>query len=532
MADLSKVSTEDLLAYKQGNMSAVSTEGLMALRGIHAQSKPDPNFFERVSRNFEQRAAMERGLAEKAVAGKKTEAEALGEIALSSVGGPISDVIGAALEPTIKAAAPYVPQPVKDVAGKVSEAYQQIPERGRDIIEAAGNALNLVGGGAASKPLAVGAIKAAPIVGKAVAEVPAVVGKGAAAALAPNIPKETAVLAKRAVDLGIDLRLDQISPTRARKSIQKISQDLPFSGVDASEAANKIAWNRGVARTIGQESDSLGPETIQKFQADAASKFNSAIGVGDFKVTGSDFQKIKSIEENLPKNVTEDIAKIVKSHTEQFRKDLTPVSSTKTVPAGVDEFGMAITKTVKTAKEPIISSQKLASLRSDLIQSLPKIDPKAKSHVSELIDIIDDIAERNISPENIAKLKQARREWRNFKTIEPLLEKSTDGLINPTDLMQRVASSKYIKASKTAVGEDDLVDLARIGKQFLVKAGGSDTVAKSVLVGGSAAGTAALLGHPLALLTEAAVLGANRGFQAINKSKTIRDLAIKKGLNE
>lgn len=532
MADLSKVSTEDLLAYKQGNMAAVSTEGLMALRGIHAQSKPDPSFFERVSRNFQLRSEMEQGLADKAVAGKKTEAEALGEIALSSVGGPIGDVIGAALEPAMKSVAPYVPQPVKDVAGKVSEAYQKIPERGRDIIDAAGNALNLVGGGAAAKPLAVGAVKAAPIVGKAVAVVPAAVGKGAALALAPNIPKETAVLAKRAVDLGIDLRLDQISPTRARKSIQKISQDLPFSGVDASEAANKAEWNRGVAKTIGQESDSLGPETIQKFHADAASKFNSAVGNGDFKVIGSDLQKIRSIEDNLPKNVTEDIAKIVRSHTSQFRNDLTPVTSVKTASSGIDDFGAAVTKSIKTAKSPIISAQKLASLRSDLIQSLPKIDPKARPHVSEIIDIIDDIAERNISPDNISKLKQARREWRNFKTIEPLLEKSTDGMINPTDLMQRVAASKYIKASKLAVGEDDLVDLARIGKQFLVKAGGSDTVAKSVLVGGSAAGTAALLGHPLALLTEAAVLGANRGFQAVNKSKTIRDLAIKKGLNE
>ena len=127
--------TEDqVMSYAQQNMGKPQEQG----------------FLSRVSKNFEQRAAMEQGLADKAIAGNKYTPEALGEIALSSVGGPIGDVVGAALQPAMEAAAPYVPQVVKDAAGYVGELYNKIPERGRDVLGAIGNAANIA-------PVAVGA---------------------------------------------------------------------------------------------------------------------------------------------------------------------------------------------------------------------------------------------------------------------------------------------------------------------------------------------------------------------------------------
>lgn len=58
MADLSGVSTEDLLAYKSGDLSKVSTQGLMSLRGISSAPPPapvapsDPNYFQRVAQDW------------------------------------------------------------------------------------------------------------------------------------------------------------------------------------------------------------------------------------------------------------------------------------------------------------------------------------------------------------------------------------------------------------------------------------------------------------------------------------------------
>ena len=132
------------------------------------ESGQKPGFLGRVGQSFVQRDIAEQELANKTIAGQKAMPEGLAEIAFSRVGGPIGDVIGAALQPAMEAAAPYVPQKIKDVAGAVGELYKKIPERGRDIIEAGGNVLNIVGGGLAGKSAAKGvgaargALKTAP----------------------------------------------------------------------------------------------------------------------------------------------------------------------------------------------------------------------------------------------------------------------------------------------------------------------------------------------------------------------------------
>jgi len=99
--------------------------------------------------------------------------------------------------------------------------------------------------------------------------------------------------------------------------------------------------------------------------------------------------------------------------------------------------------------------------------------------------------------------------------------------------MQRVASSPYIKASRSALGQDELVDLARIGKQFLPKQGGSDTVQKAILGGGG--GTLALmaLSNPVTAIPVALKaglgIGANRALQSINTSQRAVKASLKRG---
>ncbi len=411
-------------------------------------------------------------------------------------------------------------------AGLAAKAGSAALQSGKSAIVAAPAGALYGAGSAEPGQRTEGAIRGAGVASAVGAGLPLIAPAAGALAstIAPKIDAGTAALAQRAKNFGIDLRLDQLSPTAARKTVQKVSQEIPFSGVDAHNALQAQQFNSAVAKTIGQDATDLGPATINKFIDDAETKFKSAIGTGDFQVNKDDLDAITKIEDNLPKNITKDVADIVREHTGQFKNDLTVSKSS--VASGVDDFGRPVTKTVDLP--PIISASKLSSLRSDIIKSLPNIDGAARPHVAEIVDIIDGIAERNLPAESIAKLQQARYEWRNFKTIEPLLEKSVDGNINPTQLMNRVAASPYIKASRSAVGEDDLVDLARIGKQFLPKLGGSDTMQKSALAVGAKrigdVGIAALLGLPKA----AAVVGANRAYQSgINSNSALVNLALK-----
>lgn len=334
-------------------------------------------------------------------------------------------------------------------------------------------------------------------------------GAGAAAGavkstVVPKLSKETVALAEKAKQLGIPLRLDQISPTRVRKTVQKVSQEVPFSGVDAFEETQRKAFSKALAKTIGQDAEDLSPATIQKFLDDSSKKFNSITTGQRVNFNAAAKQNLDAIVADAEDSLTGDVAAIVKRNVDKLGEDIATGA---------------------------VSGEKIASFRSNLIARIPNADSGAKAYLSKIVSTIDDVVEKGLPKDKADLLSQTRREWRNFKTIEPLLEEAENGVINPTKLLNRVKASPYIKASRNATGSDDLIDLARIGKQFLPKAGGSDTFQKTVLGGGVGALGVTALSNPLLALgiatKGAAVVGANRGVQAANSSQRLVDLAVK-----
>lgn len=355
-----------------------------------------------------------------------------------------------------------------------------------------------------------GAAEGAAIGGAIGGAVPAA-GAAASAvksAVIPKIDEAIKPLVKRAQDFGIPLRADQVAPSRVRNTVQKVSQEVPFSGVDKFEDAQNKAFNKAIAKTLGQDADNASPETIKKFRDDVSQKFNSVVGGKEIAVTPEDLQNIQAIKTSARKSIETGLADVVDKNVDDVVKDL---------------------------QEGALSGKKLASIRSELAKTATRAQGGSSEFIGDLVDSIDDIAAKNITEEEGKVLAGARRQWRNFRTIQPLLEKSTDGNINPTQLINRVASSRFIDASNKAVGEDDLVDLARIGKEFLPKKGGSDTFQKTALTlgVGSAGGLASLaVTNPLLAAQTVAGAGgamlANRGLQAVNTSQRL----IKAGLKE
>jgi hypothetical protein len=89
-----------------------------------------------------------------------------------------------------------------------------------------------------------------------------------------------------------------------------------------------------------------------------------------------------------------------------------------------------------------------------------------------------------------AALKTARGQWRNMRTIEPLVAKSTDGRLSPSllrgEVMKRVPNF-------AEGGGGDIADLARIGRSFVAdQVPNSGTaqraLAQSLLTGGTVGG--------------------------------------------
>ena len=134
-----------------------------------------------------------------------------------------------------------------------------------------------------------------------------VVGAGITAtgrAFVPKIEGATAKLAKRTEEFGIPLRLDQISPTRARSGIQKISQSLPFSGVDEFETMQRVSFNKALAKTIGEDAEDLSPATINRFLDNNSNKFDSVLKNKEVIISADDIDNIKGIKNNIQDTIS------------------------------------------------------------------------------------------------------------------------------------------------------------------------------------------------------------------------------------
>lgn len=338
---------------------------------------------------------------------------------------------------------------------------------------------------------------ATPLAGAALSKIPK-----------PNVSQAVKDLAATAKNkFGIDLSIDQIAPSKVRDTVQKISQNIPGSGVDAFQEKQTTQWMRGVAKTLGEDADNLAPEVIQKYLKRAGTDFESALANKTITFEQKDINALADVAAMAKRKVSTGLADVVQNNVDDVLDNLSKFS-------------------VKNGGRRDVPGEKLASLRSQLLADLPSIEGGARQQVAKIIDKIDEVVDRALSPAEVKKLANARLQWRNFRTLEPLLEKSPDGMINPTQLMQKVASSKYIKASRKKVGEDDLVDLARIGKQFLPKKGGSDTAQKLIGAGAvGSLGTLALTNPPAALAIAAKLAvgaGANRGYQKlVNQSPNV-----------
>lgn len=291
------------------------------------------------------------------------------------------------------------------------------------------------------------------------------------------------VLGRRAKQFDIPLRMDQIKPSQMTKTLQKVSQAIPGSGTAKFEDIQRTAWNKALAKTIG--TTDLTPESIAKFRSNNSTIFDDVLRKNTVKITPDDVENLKNVQ-------TMDVF------------DLTP-----------NDYNIVvrdIAKTVGDLRTGQVSGQKVSAARSYLLDKSTRAG-NATPFYNELIDRIDDVAKRSLNPADNAKLNLARKQYKNFKTMQPLLQEGME--VDPNKLMQRVKSSRFIDASSMATGEDELVDLARIGKHLLKKQGGSDTFEKGLMLGGGGLGGygAATLGPVGGATAIGGALAGNRALQ-------------------
>lgn len=498
------------------NNTSIQPEPITQAQPVAPSAPQEPDFMSRVAQSLSNRGKQYKDIVSARDAGQQTDLESALQIIGKPIVGTINDAIGGAIGLAGRGLSAITPDMIENpivnafstgaetgaeaampALSRISEMYGQFAQENP---RAARNLESVANIGLAA-PFA----KPAQVAAQATGQGAKAVGRAAVSPIIPTVAADVAPLAARAQQFGIPLRLDQVAPSRFRNTVQKVSQELPLSGANVFEEAQTAAFNKALAKTIGQDAEKLDPTTIQKFLKDSGSKFDSVLKGKTIAVDDLFSGQLAKIAEDASLTATDDVAKAVYKNIGKLRDDLVQGS---------------------------VSGERLAAQRSELLKRQASAQGPIKDSIGEIIDAIDDLAERNLPEKSIQTLAQARREYRNFKTIEPLLEKATEGTINPTQLLNRVASSKYIKASRSEVGQDDLVDLARIGKEFLPSKGGSDTMQKAAL-GGNIGLFGTGVGAATSIPATAATLAANRALQSLyNASQPIVGAAIKKGLRK
>lgn len=322
----------------------------------------------------------------------------------------------------------------RTVAGGLSGAVLG----GGDAAVRSGGDPNAIASGAATGLLLGGAT---PTAGKAIgAGVNKLIGGG-------SVPQRVAQLAQLARDkYGINIGPGQLSTNPTIKFLDSVVNRLPFSGGTAAKEAQQQAFNKAVAGSFGETATSVTPEVI-----DAA---KNRIG-----------QVFDSVADRTP----------VINADRQFQNDITNAykEAQQTLqPSEIDPLRnqmLAIVGKFKEGNSSIDGAtyQALTRKGAPLDRMMNSNDPNIRYTAGQIRDALDGTLERSAPADVLSDLQQARSQWKALKTVEPLATKSATGDILPASLMAPAAksygSASYGKGS-------DLVDLARIGQQFLKEA--------------------------------------------------------------
>lgn len=340
----------------------------------------------------------------------------------------------------------------------------------------------------------VGAAEGAVLGGAFGGAVPAIgaAASGVKNAVLPAIADSLKPLARKAVDFGIPLSRSQLGDSRFAKVLASSAAKVPFSGGGDFQKTQIQAFTKAVAKTIGEDVDNLSPSTISSAYTNIGKKFDDALGGQTIKLTDDMLDRLGQIEAEAADTVTGDHARIVKNQITSFLSDIAP--------------------------DGTISGEKINSFRSKLASILSKTRNDASPFLKDLQEHIVDISVDG-APDKRALLNEARLQYKNLKTIEPLAEKAMDGQISPALLLNRVRA-KYKNFARGGGG--DLGDLARIGQQFLKDPIPNSGTPERLLAYGALGGAG--WAEPMSAVS--AILSA-KGFNMANQSQALVKNALK-----
>jgi hypothetical protein len=413
----------------------------------------------------------------------------------------------------------------------ITAAGRAVPYLGRPLAQGAVGAA-LGGASAAGGDVGSGQtqhlgadVRQGAMMGGALAAGPAALGEGFRPFMTPS--QDVAQLAQLGRDTyNIPITGPQMSGNRLIKTTDSALKSIPFSGHAGGDAEVQSAVNAAVGRTFGEDATKLTPDVLGRARARIGGVLQDVESRNPVSFDQQTLNDLADIESNAHSSLTAPEYDVVRRQLNGIIRNLKP--------------GDTVTGT---------TYGNLMHKGSPLDAAANSANPNIAGFAGDIKHALRGSLERSLSGADAASYRQARTQWKNLKTIEPLTQSAdvvggatpSMGDVNP-NLLRGAVNRAYPNAPYAPRGSIPLNDISDIAQRFLKEPPTSHTSERGWLMHllSSMGGTAIGLEHgglpSLGVMaTGAAGLGAStaatRGLSAVMRSKWLADAMIRNGLN-
>lgn len=262
------------------------------------------------------------------------------------------------------------------------------------------------------------------------------------------------------------------------------------------KAAQRQDFTTAVLKKAGLDAKNATPDAMSALHDQVQSKYNDLTGRVDTK---------------LDKQLTQDWSDIASDAEAVLNADqLAPIKK---------QLENLQSKSVAGPGGPAIPGRTAQTIRSQLGLMKGNRDSGVVHFADRLQNALDDAFERSASPEDAAKMADAREQFHRMKQVEDAVAGDPNGQISPSKLVTVMSRKRNRGEAVYGKGDQELIELAKAGKEILPEKTGNSGTASRVT---DIAKIGAAFTHPI---LAAKVAGSILGGRLLNEGRTTRGTA-------
>lgn len=282
------------------------------------------------------------------------------------------------------------------------------------------------------------------------------IGLGANWAMRPAHDALTNRLLDVAAEHGIPIGAAQTSTSPFVRKLSQIAGQFPGSGQNTFQGEQVQRFTRAIARSFGEDADSLTPQVMQNARRRLGREFDH-------------------VAENTTIRVDEPFHQAMTNIAHEARSVL-PEGELRPLANQMNNIAQLIDHEGNLSGA---AYQNLTKKGAPLDRAIHSQDPNVRHYASLIRETVDDAMQRSATPENAQRLQEARRQYKNMMTVAPLVVRGTPGEVTPLSLQSKVNQSFSNRAFS---GGGQLGELSDLGQRFFRNPADSGTPMGSLVV--------------------------------------------------